>query len=222
MIISNHTRAAIAVFTAVATTVAFTGCTEDPQDEESSLEEAVPSENETNAKLIDDNGNPYTLIKNHDGTETAKYDDGKEVTFKRGDDGGLDIVSGSAGLIAGLAAGYFLFHGMNYSGGSYSGGRYVPSSTPSVMSSYDRDRELRRYQEEKRRGSSTYVPPATSNNVTSSTSNSTSSSAASTSKTTDTATKSATSNSNNSTSKSSVSSSPKGGFGSAGARSAAS
>ena len=221
MIISNHTRAAIAVFTAVATTIAFTGCTEDPQNEESSSEEVVPSENETNAKLVDDNGNPYTLIKNHDGTETAKYDDGKEVTFKRGDDGGLDVVSGSAGLLAGLAAGYFLFHGMNYSGGSYSGSRYVPSSTPSVMSSYDRDRELKRYQEEKRRGHSTYVPPAT-NNVTSSTSTTGSGSTASTSKNTDTATKSATSNSNNSTSKSSVSSSPKGGFGSAGARSAAS
>ena len=228
MIISNQTRAAIAVFTAIATTCAFTGCTEDPQNEESTSEEAVPSENETNAKLIDDNGNPYTLIKNQDGTETAKYDDGKEVTFKRSDDGGLDVVSGSAGLLAGLAAGYFLFHGMNYSGGSYSGNRYVPSSRPSFMSSYDRDRELRRYKEEKeRRGGSTYVPINNSNSSTTTNSLSSSTTASKSSSNTNTSTtKSSTSTSNsntsNSTSKSSVSSSPKGGFGSAGARSAAS
>lgn len=220
MIISNHTRAAIAVFTAIATTCAFTGCTEDPQSEESA---AVPSENETNAKLIDDNGNPYTLIKNQDGTETAKYDDGKEVTFRRGDDGGLDVVSGSAGLLAGLAAGYFLFHGMNYSGGSYSGNRYIPSSRPSYMSSYDRDRELRRYQEEKDQRGGSRTTPIVNNAATPSSTSTSAAGSSSSSKSNNSTAKSTTSNSgSNSTSKSSVSSSPKGGFGSAGARSAAS
>ena len=213
MIISNHTRAAIAIFTAVATTFAFTGCAENASDV--TAEDSIPSEDETSAKLVDDNGNPYTLIKNQDGTETAKYDDGKEVTFKRNDDGGLDVVSGSAGLIAGLAAGYFLFHGMNYSGGSYSGNRYVPSSRPSIMSSYDRDRELKRYQEEKRDQNRGGTAASTGKSAVVNSSNSTNTTSSST-------TKSATSNSTNSTSKSSVSSSPKGGFGSAGARSAAS
>lgn len=187
MLLSKRTQAAVAIFTAVATTIVFTGC--DGSEQEYSHES---SESSAGTRLVDDNGNEYTLIKNADGTETAKYDDGKEVTFKRDEDGNLNLVSGAGGLLAGLAAGYFLFHGFHNSGGSYSGNRYTPSTRPSAISSYDRDRELKKYMRDDKKSGGT---AATSN-------------------------PSAKSNSNSS-SKSSVSSSStaKGGFGSAGARS---
>ena len=67
-------------------------------------------------RLTDDNGVEYTLIDNGDGTETAKYDNGDSVTFKRQEDGSLDYLAGTAGLIAGMAAGYYLFHGYQNTG----------------------------------------------------------------------------------------------------------
>jgi hypothetical protein len=124
-VFSNQTNAIIATFTAVATTVCFTGCGQ--FDGES-------NENYKETTLVDDNGNPYTLTKNSDGTETAKYEDGKEVTFKRNDDGNMDFISGNPGLIAALAASYFLFHGMGYPGGYYTGNNYYSNSRPERIS----------------------------------------------------------------------------------------
>lgn len=163
MLLSKRTQAAVAIFTAVATTIAFTGC--DGSEQEYSHES---SESFAGNRLVDDNGNEYTLIKNDDGTETAKYDDGKEVTFKRDEDGNLNLVSGAGGLLAGLAAGYFLFHGFHNSGGTYSGNRYTPSTRPSAISSYDRDRELKKYMRDDKKSGGT---GATSNSSAKSNSN---------------------------------------------------
>lgn len=147
--------------------------------------------------LKDDDGNEYSLHKNGDGTETAKYKDGREVTFRRDENNNLNYVSGAAGLLGGLAAGYFLFHGLNNGGGGYiSNGAYHPSSSISRMSRRDRDRAF-----------AGYVPHRSSSSKTSTPAPKVSSSKSSSS----------------SSSKSSVSSGgSKGGFGGAGARSAAS
>lgn len=110
--LSDKTTKVLAVFTAVATTAAFSAWLLDEED---------PAGHETaeNQILTDDNGQEYTLTQNEDGTETATYEDGRTVTFRRNEDGSLDFLSGSAGLLAGLAAGYFLFHGLSSGGGGY-------------------------------------------------------------------------------------------------------
>ena len=209
MILSNRTSAIVATFTAVATTMAFTGC------ENAAEEAADTNDNYGETELTDDNGNPYKLIQNADGTETAKYPDGKEVTFKRDEDGNMNFVSGTAGLLAGLAAGYFLFHGMNYNSGYASGNNYYSNSRPTRMS-YSEQKDRLNYMKEKREekkssGGSASTKAATSTGNSSSSSGTSSSSSS----------KSNVSSSKSSSSSSSVkssSSTAKGGFGSAGAR----
>ena len=103
----------------IATALIVGGCGDDTAETP-----AQTKENEViGQRLKDDNGVEYTLIDNGDGTETAKYDDGRSVTFRRQEDGSLDFVSGAAGLIAGMAAGYFLFHGLNSGGGTWDASR---------------------------------------------------------------------------------------------------
>ena len=109
---SKKTKKMLAIFSAVATTMMFSGCSN--SDQASYIE--------------DDNGERYQLIENPDGTETARYRDGREVTFKRDDDGNLTFMSGAAGLLGGLAAGYYLHKGLSApQNGYYDSGsnRYV-------------------------------------------------------------------------------------------------
>ena len=110
--LSNTTTRALAIFTAVATTAAFANwIAEDGEG---------PADQGTEANVLtDSDGNEYTLTQNDDGSETAAYDDGRTVTFKREDDGNLSVLSGSASLLAGLAAGYYLFHGLSNGRGGY-------------------------------------------------------------------------------------------------------
>ena len=107
---SKKTKKMIAIFSAVATTMMFSGCSN--SDQASYIE--------------DDNGERYQLIENPDGTETARYRDGREVTFKRDDDGNLTFLSGAAGLLGGLAAGYYLHKGLSApQNGYYDSSRYI-------------------------------------------------------------------------------------------------
>ena len=109
---SKKTKKMIAIFSAVATTMMFSGCSN--SDQVSYIE--------------DDNGERYQLIENPDGTETARYRDGREVTFKRDDDGNLTFLSGAAGLLGGLAAGYYLHKGLSAPQNGYydsSSNRYI-------------------------------------------------------------------------------------------------
>lgn len=109
---SKKTKKMIAIFSAVATTMMFSGCSN--SDQASYIE--------------DDNGERYHLIENPDGTETARYRDGREVTFKRDDDGNLTFLSGAAGLLGGLAAGYYLHKGLSAPQNGYydsSSNRYI-------------------------------------------------------------------------------------------------
>lgn len=127
----NKTKYLVGVF--IATALLTGGCSDE-------VENPVPNTTQSLAgqRLTDDNGVEYTLIDNGDGTETARYDDGRSVTFRRQEDGSLDFLSGTAGLLAGMAAGYFLFHGFNNPGGNWdaSRNRYTvseplkPTNTP--------------------------------------------------------------------------------------------
>lgn len=135
--LTPKTLAIVAGFTATATTFFFAGCAE----ETASGEQTV---------LKDDAGETYTLRQNSDGTETADYGDGREVTFRREDDGTLSPISGTAGLLTGLAAGYFLFHGFQLPSGSHfdtNTNRYVVNGTPQKITG-----------EKRRQALSTYVP----------------------------------------------------------------
>lgn len=213
---SKETRILLATFMAVSAGV-VAGCSEEG--------DSLVSDDTSYERLKDDSGKEYTLVKNGDGTETAKYDDGESVTFKRDDDGNLNFVAGSAGLLAGLAAGYFLWHGLNSSGGHYdsSSRSYRPSSSVSQdikkngWKKYDQEKDKNRG----RSGGSTYVPSSNSSSSSSSSSSSTKSSSSSSSSTSKPST-SAQSKSSTPSTKSSVSAgSTKSGFGGAGARSSA-
>jgi hypothetical protein len=210
---SKETRILLATFMAVSAGV-VAGCSEEG--------DSLVSDDTSYDRLKDDSGKEYTLVKNGDGTETAKYDDGESVTFKRDDDGNLNFVAGSAGLLAGLAAGYFLWHGLNPSGGHYdsSSRSYRPSSSVSQdikkngWKKYDQEKDKNRGGG---RSGGTYVPPSNS-----SSSNSSSSSTKSSSSSTSKPSTSAQSKSSTPSTKSSVSAgTTKSGFGGAGARSSA-
>ena len=223
---SKETRILLATF--MATTAGFTlGCSGEQSD-------SLVSDDTSYERLKDDSGKSYTLVSNGDGTETAKYDNGDSVTFKRDDDGNLNFVAGTAGLLAGLGAGYFLWHGLSSSGSYYdsSSRSYRPSSS---VSSDIKKNGWQKYEKEKERGrytGGTYVNSgnsfSSSNNSKSNSTNSSSNSNASSSKskaaTNSKPSSTAQAKSSTPSAKASVSSAgtTKSGFGSAGARSSVS
>ena len=145
----NKVHMLIAAFLAVAvpTGVVLGLATMLEDNKSENTEEQQQQEEYQDQELLDDSGKSYTLHKNADGSETARYADGQDVTFRRQDDGSLSFMSGTAGLLAGLAGGYFLFHGLSSAGGMYSpsANAYVPSSTPSAISSSERASRIQRY-----------------------------------------------------------------------------
>ena len=193
--LSGKTTKALAIFTAVATTAAFASCGVE--------DENVQAEQDKANVLTDSDGNEYTLTQNDDGSETADYGDGRRVTFKRDDDGNLSFISGTASLLAGLAAGYYLFHGLsNGRGGYYNAQTHRYTTFDPVQKVKDKDTSSG--------SSSGYSGSRSANSKSTDTSNSKSTSTSSSKSST------------KSTAKSSVSSSSKSGFGSAGARSSSS
>ncbi len=98
-------------------------------------------------RLLDDNGNEYTLFSNPYGSETASFDNGEQVTFSRDDDGSLNFISGSAGLLAGMLASYYLFHGYNPPAGRWNPNtnRYTVTDKLNRLPDADRTSAIRRY-----------------------------------------------------------------------------
>ena len=135
--VESKTARIVAAFAAVATTAMFAGCGEE--------ELADEHEEYEDQRLTDDEGVAYTLHRNADGTETARYDDGREVTFRRNGDGSLEHISGLGPLLAGLAAGYFLFHGFSVPYGSYNGSRYVVQEPLKRMTRQEQEQQMSRY-----------------------------------------------------------------------------
>lgn len=254
---NNRTAAILASFTATAVAFSCAGCMDDEEDEYEVAEDEDVTEVDTGVddtyedqELIDDDGNTYVLHRNEDGTETATYADGRDVTFRRNHDNSLDFISGTAGMLAAMAAGYYLFHGLGCNTGyrgSYnpSAGRYTCSEPLRRMDMAERNKRMQSYVPSSSAASinNNYPrammqkdkddqnPAARSSSYSgssggggSSSKSATSSAAASSTKSNDTATaKSNTSSEGaNSTSKAAVSNSAKGGFGGAGARSATS
>ena len=108
--ISSKTAAILAAFTAVSAPLMLAGCGKgDVADVSLGKGEA----------LTDENGRTYHLIKNEDGTETAKYDNGDEVTFRRDENDNLNYVSGMSSLLPMMLMSYFLFHGIGGYQGHY-------------------------------------------------------------------------------------------------------
>lgn len=221
----NRTAAIVATFTTVAMAVGTAGCTDEDEEMYSNVEADEAYEDQ---KLIDDEGRSYTLHRNEDGTETATYDNGDNVTFRRDNDNNLNFLSGTAGLLAGMAAGYYLFHGFgspNSRYGSYNpnSNRYTVSEPLNRVSPDEQRKRMSRYTptpqaaipQQKRDN-----PPATSTGGGGS-SYKPSQSAESTAKSAGSEAKSS-SSSTSTNSSTSVSNNAKSGFGSAGARSASS
>lgn len=102
--ISSKTACILAAFTAVSAPLMLAGCGQ----------EAVKGD-----ALTDENGRTYHLIKNEDGTETAKYDNGEEVTFRRDENDNLNYISGMSSLLPMMMMSYFMFHGLGGYHGTY-------------------------------------------------------------------------------------------------------
>ena len=141
----------LTVFTLTATTLMFTGCSleeqsyDDTYQSENSEDGGIYTSDYEDQQLLDDNGKKYTLHQNDDGTETAYYEDGQRVTFKRDEQGNLDYVSGNSGLLAGLIAGYFLFHGYSTPVGAWNSNRYVISEPLKGVSQSSRATGMQKY-----------------------------------------------------------------------------
>ena len=177
MYVNPHTAAILSSFFVITTIVS--GC--------------ASSYDEDPVTFEDDNGEEVTVTKNSDGTETARYANGDEETFRRHDDGSLEHVSGTAGLIGALAVGYLLSRGFSGGEGYYN----------RATNRYEVTRPYQRYQSSSGNGRG-YVKTPNSSNSTKSISNGNSTYKSSSPST---------------TTKPSVSNSA-GGFGGAGARSA--
>ena len=139
--VSGKTARILAAFTAASVACVAAGCSD--EDELASLDYEYEDE-----QMVDDAGNPYTLHRNEDGTETAVYDDGREVTFRRDENNNLNFISGTAGLLSGLAMGYFLFHGLQPSQPGYydkNTGRYVARGNMQPLTKEERDDKYRPY-----------------------------------------------------------------------------
>ena len=91
--VSGKTARILAAFTAASVACVAAGCSD--EDELASLDYEYEDE-----QMVDDAGNPYTLHRNEDGTETAVYDDGREVTFRRDENNNLNFVSGISSFMA--------------------------------------------------------------------------------------------------------------------------
>lgn len=130
MFLSTRANLAIAGFFLTASMLAG-GCI--PQDTE---QDAV--------SFVDDNGENVTVTKNEDGTETATYDDGRSVTFRRDDNGNITPVSGMTSLLAGLAAGYLLSRGFSGGTGYFDTSRNMYRATTPYTYNQSQDRSYSR------------------------------------------------------------------------------
>lgn len=157
----------------LSTSLSLSGCiSEDVDINETGeyLSEVSLDKNE----LIDENGRKYSLIENSDGTETALFEDGQSITFRRSSSGELELISPKndsdlidtgLGFLAGMATSYFIYKGLTPPTGHIVGNRYIPDTRPSSISSVDRDSYYNRYIEDikKKRqttGGGTVVSPS--------------------------------------------------------------
>ena len=104
----------------------------------------VDDEPYADQELLDSHGRKYTLHQNEDGTETARYDNGEEVTFRRDEHGNVNYCSGTAPLAAVLAS-YFLFHGFVYPSGSVSAAGFTANAPLRTISASYRAEAMRKY-----------------------------------------------------------------------------
>lgn len=140
----------------LSTSLSLSGCiSEDVDINETGeyLSEVSLDKNE----LIDENGRKYSLIENSDGTETALFEDGQSITFRRSSSGELELISPKndsdlidtgLGFLAGMATSYFIYKGLTPPTGHIVGNRYIPDTRPSSISSVDRDSYYNRYIED--------------------------------------------------------------------------
>lgn len=174
----------------ISTSFAISACCDEKIDEiDSEVFDELADQN-TSQKLIDSDGNYYILTDNNDGTETAVFENGKSITFKRNDNNDLEIISAkneddsifedSASIISGMLIGYFLSKGLSAPSGYYQGNSFKTTEQPRQFSEieqrnyakqYEEDAENRRYRRTGSNGivSNTYtmaaskVSPSSSN-----------------------------------------------------------
>lgn len=224
----NKTESLIVSLIGISVFTFTGGCSVDTIDTEKEMTD-TNFRQEMESQLVDDNGNPYTLVKNSDGTETATFEDGSSITFKRDFNGELELVevmtsnetenddeaiAFGLGLLSGIATSYFLLNGYNAQQGYLSGNKYILKDKPSYVSDINHRRDLlsnyANNHKEKQNTGSSVVPFVSSNSTNHNSSSSASINSTSNNKTT----------SPNIVSKPSVNA--KGGFGSVGVRSAVS
>ena len=110
MLTSPKAHIIVAGFFLTASALTTAGGTQ-PSSETSYKAAGQQTGQENSYAITDDNGENVNLTENADGTYTATYDDGRTVTFRSDDNGNLTPTSGTASLLAGIAAGYLLSRG---------------------------------------------------------------------------------------------------------------
>lgn len=109
MMIIAATVTATAISTAACYPVNDSADNSQPANEEQKEQKVVQEK-----QLTDINGKNYTLSENEDGTETAEYEDGQKVTFRRDPEtNNLTPISGHSSLLGTLGMLYFLHHGLS-------------------------------------------------------------------------------------------------------------
>lgn len=138
MLTSPKAHIIVAGFFLTASALTTAGCTQ-PSSETSYKAAGQQTGQENSYAITDDNGENVNLTENADGTYTATYDDGRTVTFRSDDNGNLTPTSGTASLLAGIAAGYLLSRGFSGGSGYYDRARdrYVATNPYTYSSAND-------------------------------------------------------------------------------------
>ena len=159
----------------MSTSILISGCISDEYDIQPDEREEVFVQEDISLdsnELVDEQGRKYSLIENSDGTETALFEDGQSITFRRDINSGelelispkddSDMLSAGLGFLAGMTTSYFIYKGLTPPTGQIVGARYIPDSRPSIMSLADRqsyyDRYMRSIKEKERSHSAGYAP----------------------------------------------------------------
>lgn len=122
----------------LATSMVITGCANQDVAMENSVD--LSEENSNSQILTDNDGKPYQLTNNGDGTETVIYEDGRNVRFQKDEDGNLHYRSGDSSLLTNFWISYMLFHSMRPTAGYYDAGShtYRYSTPPTKISEEQR------------------------------------------------------------------------------------
>ena len=130
MKIADNGKVAIAIFMATAGVWGLSLLDVNINPSEYKTPASSESENLSPVVVADSNSDEYSLTKNDDGTETATYSNGEQVTFKNDSNGNVSYISGNETLLSLILMNYLLYSGFNNSGSYNNSTRSFVNSMP--------------------------------------------------------------------------------------------